>query len=443
VRGRLARLFAALTLGISSSVFALAPAGTAVAAAPGGPPRLAARAAILIDAATGRVLYQLNADAPFVPASLAKLMSLHIVYEKLADRSISPTDVVGLTANAWADNQAPGSTLMHLAPGQIVTVDELMKGVAVASGNDAATALAEYVAGSRERFVAMMNEEARYFGYSITHYSDPAGLGTDNRVSAREFADFCRRYIALHPQALRDLHSLREFDYPLAQNMPDGKIAPGKTLKQYNGNYLVWDGDVDGLKTGHLDKDSFTAAITAHRGSMRLIAVLLGVSGASLKDGARNRAEDGLALLGYGFRSFATVTLDAPAMPGVRVWKGTAAELAIAPEGPIQLTLRPDERDTLEYTLLATSPIVAPVIHGQKIGDLVYTAGGDEVGRFPVVATADVDAAGPLVQAWDTTVLGISSALGDLTTSLRMALDSAPASPVLSTRTHESQRRAP
>jgi serine-type D-Ala-D-Ala carboxypeptidase (penicillin-binding protein 5/6) len=441
VRRRLARLCAALTLGISVSAFALAPAGTSVPAAPGAPPRLFARAAILIDAATGRVLYQHNADTPFVPASLAKLMSLHIVYEKLADRSIAPTDVVALSANAWADNQAPGSTLMHLARGQIVTVDELMKGVAIASGNDAATALAEYVAGSRARFVSMMNEEARFLGYSITHYSDPAGLGMDNRVSAREFADFCRRYIALHPQALRDLHSLREFDYPLAQNMPDGKLAPGKTLKQYNGNYLVWDGDVDGLKTGHLDDDNFTAAITAHRGSMRLIAVLLGVSGATLKEGAQNRTDDELALLGYGFRTFTTMTLDAPPMPAVRVWKGTSPALAMAVAGPIQLTLRPEERDKLEYTLLVTTPVVAPVIHGQKIGDLVYTAGRDEVGRFPVVATADIDAAGPLAHAWDSTLLGISSALSGLTATVRTALDSVPSSPVLSTSTEETERR--
>ena len=121
--------------------------------------RLFARSAILIDQVSGRVLYQRDADQPFVPASLAKLMSLHIVYQKLADRTISRSDVVSLSANAWANHQAPGSTLMNLGPGQIVTVEELMKGMAVASGNDAATALAEYVAGSTRQFVRLMNEE--------------------------------------------------------------------------------------------------------------------------------------------------------------------------------------------------------------------------------------------------------------------------------------------
>ncbi len=133
---------------------ALSPAGALFA----GPPEtvarldkeplaLSARSAVLIDQVSGRVLYQRNADQPMVPASIAKLMTLHIVYQKLADRTISRADVVTLSSNAWADHQAPGSTLMNLGPGQIVTVEELMKGVAIASGNDAAAALAEYVAG--------------------------------------------------------------------------------------------------------------------------------------------------------------------------------------------------------------------------------------------------------------------------------------------------------
>ncbi len=171
---------------------------------------------------------------------------------------------------------------MNLGQGQIVTVEELMKGVAIASGNDAAAALAEYVAGSSEAFVRRMNEEARFMGYSVMHFADPAGLSTENRVTAREFADFCRRYIELHPEALAELHSLREFDYPLPQNVPGGRLSGQATRKQYNGNYLVWDGiGVDGLKTGHLDNANFTAAITARRGDTRLIAVLLGV-----RDGA-------------------------------------------------------------------------------------------------------------------------------------------------------------
>jgi D-alanyl-D-alanine carboxypeptidase (penicillin-binding protein 5/6) len=401
----------ALTALLSAAPLSAAPVETRGAPA-GKPFLLFARSAILIDVATGRVLYQRNADQPAVPASLAKLMTLHIVYEKLGDRSIGRNDVVSLTRNAWADNQAPGSSLMNLGPGQIVTVEELMKGVAVASGNDAATALAEYVAGSSPGFVRLMNEEAKFLGYSVTRFTDPAGVGGDNRVTAREFADFCRRYIELHPEALTELHSLREITYPLAQNMPGGRPVPRETKKQYNGNYLVWDDfGVDGLKTGHLDDDNFTAAITARRGDMRLIVVLLGVPGTSLEDGARNRSEDGIALLSYGFRNFSTIDLEAPSLPPMRVWKGEARELSIAPSGSVRLTVRPGELEKLAYMVAVSAPLLAPVVRGQKVGELVYLAGTEEVGRIPLVATAGVESGGLLRRVWDSLVLEFSSIL--------------------------------
>jgi serine-type D-Ala-D-Ala carboxypeptidase (penicillin-binding protein 5/6) len=391
------------------------------------PLRLFARSAILIDQASGRVLYQRDADQPFVPASLVKLMSLHIVYQKLQDRTISRADVVSLSANAWANHQAPGSTLMNLGPGQIVTVGELMKGMAVASGNDAATALAEYVAGSTQRFVQLMNEESRFLGYTVTHFTDPSGVGEANRVTAREFADFCRRYIDANPEALSELHSLREFEYPQRQNMPGGHLVPRGTKKQYNSNYLVWDDlGVDGLKTGHLDNENFTAAITARRGDTRLIAVLLGVSGRSLTEGARNRIADGLALLSYGFRNFSTVTLDAPFVSPVKIWKGEERSLVISPSGPVCLTARPAEMDKLTCSVVLNAPIVAPVIHGQVIGELVYSAGTEEIGRIPLVASSDVSSAGLLRRAWDSVVLGFSTVVGGAAATLGTAFSAPP-----------------
>jgi D-alanyl-D-alanine carboxypeptidase (penicillin-binding protein 5/6) len=379
---------------------------------------------VLIDQVSGRILYQRNPDQPMVPASLAKLMTLHIVYQKLADRTISRSDVVTLSSNAWADHQAPGSTLMNLGPGQIVTVEELMKGAAIASGNDAATALAEYTAGSTSAFVRMMNDEARFMGYSTMRFTDPAGVGVDNTVTARELADFCRRYIDDHPEALGELHSLREFDYPLPQNIPGVRNASRETKKQYNGNWLVWDGiGVDGLKTGHLDNENFTAAITARRGGMRLIAVLLGVPGTSLTDGARHRMDDSMALITWGFRSFSTVDLDAPALPGARVWKGETREVPVAPAGPVRLTARPEELAKLTYTVLARIPLIAPVYKGQQVGDLVYSAGTEEVGRVALLAAVDVNGAGILRWAWDSIVLGLTLMLDDTSAAAHAALD--------------------
>jgi len=384
---------------------------------------LAARSAILIDEASGRVLYEKNPDQAMVPASIAKLMTLHIVYQKLADRTISRSDVVTLSSNAWANHQAPGSTVMNLGPGQIVTVQELMLGVAIMSGNDAATALAEYTAGSTAAFVRMMNDEARFMGFTTMRFTDPAGVNPDNRVTAREFAEFCRRYVELHPEALRELHSQREFDYPLPQNMPGVRRSRLETRKQYNGNWLVWDGiGVDGLKTGHLDDQNFTAAITARRGSTRLIAVLLGVPGKGLADGARRRTEDSVTLLSWGFRGFSTVALDAPSLPAVRVWKGSAGGVAVQPAGPVRLTLRQDERDDLTFMVLARTPLVAPVYKGQQVGDLVYLAGTEEVGRIPLLADKDVAGAGPVRWAWDSLLLGVTTVAQDGAAVLQSAL---------------------
>jgi D-alanyl-D-alanine carboxypeptidase (penicillin-binding protein 5/6) len=408
---------------------------------PNDPLPLSARSAILIDEASGRVLYQKNPDQPMVPASLAKLMTLHIVYQKLADRTISRSDVVTLSTNAWAVHQAPGSTLMNLGPGQIVTVQELMLGAAIMSGNDAATALAEYTAGSTAAFVRMMNDEARFMGYQTMHFADPAGVSPDNRVTAREFADFCRRYIELHPEALRELHSQREFDYPLPQNMPGVRRARLETKKQYNGNWLVWDGiGVDGLKTGHLDDENFTAAITAQRGGTRLIAVLLGVPGRGLSDGARRRTEDSVTLLSWGFRGFATVDLDAPSLPAVRVWKGAASAVAVQPANPVRLTLRRDERDDLTLMALARTPLVAPVYKGQAVGDLVYSAGSEDVGRIPLLAAEDVSPAGPLRWAWDSLLLGFAAVGQDGASALQSALAALHPGAVVSAGTPEEKK---
>ena len=432
----IARLIPALAGLLVAAGVCAGPVETAGAPA-AEPARLYARSAILVDQATGRVLYQRNADEPLVPASLAKLMSLHIVYERLEDRSINRTDVVSLTANAWADNQAPGSTLMHLGKGQIVTVEELMRGAAIASGNDAAAALAEYVAGSTAEFVRRMNEEARFMGYAVTRFTDPSGIGEGNQVTAREFADFCRRYIDLHPEALAELHSLREIAYPLPKNMPGGRLGPNATKKQFNGNFLVWDDfGVDGLKTGHLDDDNFTAAITARRGETRLIAVLLGVPGTSLSDGASNRSEDGMALLSYGFRNYSTLTLEPPELAPARVWKGTARAIPVAAAATVRLTVRHEEVDRLAYSVRMEEPLLAPVARGQKVGTLVYTAGGDEVGWIPLVAAEGVDTAGFIRRAWDTIALALAA--------VRDVLDTLLTPAIVSQRTLPSiERRAP
>jgi D-alanyl-D-alanine carboxypeptidase (penicillin-binding protein 5/6) len=257
-----------------------------------------------------------------------------------------------------------------------------------------------------------MNEEARFLGYRVTRYVDPAGVGPANVVTAREFADFCRRYVALHPESLAELHSLPEFEYPQAHNLPEGSPSSTQPSVAYNHNWLVRGFGVDGLKTGRFDAENFTLAITAARGPLRLVAVLLGVPGATLAEGSQRRSEDGLALLSWGFRSFATVEAAVPALGSLRVWKGASDSVALAGPASPRVTVRPDEAASLEATVEVPPSLVAPVRRGQKVGELVYRAGGREVARFDLWAGADVEPAGLLKRVWDTVRMGIARLKG-------------------------------
>jgi D-alanyl-D-alanine carboxypeptidase (penicillin-binding protein 5/6) len=404
---------ALISAGLPRVIWALPAAGSE---SPEGVPfKLEARAAVLMDQTTGRVLYEHNADEPMIPASLAKLMTLHLVYEKLAERSISLQDVVTISTNAWALKQAPGSSLMLLEPGHIVTVEELMKGMMVSSGNDAATALAEYVAGSKEKFVRLMNEECRWMGYRNMRFTDPAGVEPTNAVSARDFADFCRRYIELHPESLDQLLSVREFEYPQPWNVPEtwpeSRKQSIKPVKQYNPNFMVWNG-IDGLKTGHLDEENFTAAITMKRGDTRLIAVILGVSGKTLDEGYRQRATDTLTLLGYGLRTYSTIAPDLPALRNLRVWQGERDSVGIEALRPLQVTVSPAERDEITYSLEIPESAVAPVQRGQRLGYLVFHSGETEIARYELQASETVEAAGIVKRVWDALIMGVGSIFG-------------------------------
>ena len=376
------------------------------------PPDLRARSAILVDQATGRVLYERNVDLELPPASLAKLMTLHLVYQKLAEGVIGRDDVVWFGPDAYARHQQPGSSLMALEPGHIVTTGELMKGVAIQSGNDAAMALAEFVAGDIAVFVEWMNEEARFLGYRATRFADPAGVGPGSSVSAREFADFCRRYVALHPESLDELHSLAEFVYPQAHNLPEGTAPPPQPAVSSNHNWLVRGFGVDGLKTGRYDDQNFTLAITAQRCGLRLVAVLLGVPGATLREGSLARSRDGLALLSWGFKNYAVVEPAVPAFGSLRVWKGELAGVPL--EGPAapRVVVRPAEAAILEAVVETPPSLVAPVRRGQKVGELVYRAGDREVARFDLFAGSDVEPAGLLKRLWDAVRMGIGKLLG-------------------------------
>lgn len=371
------------------------------------PLQLEAKSAILMDYETGQVLFEQNPDAAIPPASLTKLMTLHIAYKKIAEGTLKRDDKVTIRPEAWAAKM-PGSSVMFLEPGQIVTVDEIMKGIAIPSGNDASVAIAQHIAGTVDSFVALMNKEAQDMGYKSMTFADPAGLSPKNVVSAREFADFARKYVLLHPEALQELHSVKEFTYPQKHNIELGKpFRP--TDPQYNRNTLLWNYEgVDGLKTGFIDESGYNIALTAKKGEMRLVAVILGVPGRNEVEGSAKRAAAGAALLNWGFQNFVTVKPQLPNVSQVRVWKGAANQVQLEPQRPVVLTVERGLETKLTPSVTQEESVTAPVKKGDKLGQVVYTADGKEVARIDLVAAADVEQGGFFKRLWDSIRLTVS-----------------------------------
>lgn len=388
----------AMAIAVLVGVFA----GLAQAAPP--PLHLDVRSAILIDYATGQVLHEQDADLTIPPASLTKLMTLHLAYQRIAQGDMTREDPVHITPDAWAAKM-PGSSVMFLEPGQNVTVGEIMKGIAIPSGNDASIAMAQHMAGTVDAFVAMMNKEAQDMGFSQTTYADPAGLSPRNIVTAREFAEFARLYMQRNPDALTELHSVKEYTYPLPQNNPQNTT----TVTQDNRNGLLWTFEgVDGLKTGFIDESGYNIALTAQRGDMRLVAVILGAPGRNPTEGTVNREQAGAALLQWGFQNFVTVTPPVPTFPAVRVWKGAVNEIALEPQKGITLTVERGQETLMTTTVQQEASVLAPVAKGQQLGELVYAADGVELTRVPLVAVEEVEAGGFFKRIWDSVRLMVT-----------------------------------
>lgn len=374
---------------------------------------LEARSAVLLDYATGQVLFEKNPDEVISPASLTKLMTLHLAYKKIAAGEISPSDPVQVSERAWAAN-FPDSSLMFLEPGDKVTVGEIMKGVAIPSGNDASVALAEHIAGSVSAFVEMMNAEAQELGFTSFHFVDPHGLSPENKITAGEFAEFARLYIQLHPESLAELHSQKTYTYPLYENLSDARQAvtspeAHQPITQDNRNGLLWTYDgVDGLKTGFVDEAGFNLAVTAKRGDMRLVGVLLGIQANSIPEGTAKREAEGAALLSWGFNNFVTVRPQLPEVKPVRVWKGAANELTLEPAGGAPtLVLEKGTESSLTVSVRQEETVTAPVAKGQKLGEVIFAADGKEVARLDLVAADEVAQGGFFKRLWDSLRLWI------------------------------------
>jgi len=368
------------------------------------PPEIISRAAVLIDAHTGTLLYSKNPDAEIPPASLTKLMTMHLVFKEIDQGRASFDELIPITSESWAQSQPPRSSLMFLEPGQIVTLREILTGLAVVSGNDAAVAAALRLAPSVKDFAAMMTAEARSMGLSVTRFTEPAGVFPDNMTTAAEYALFCRQYIMQHPYALKDFHSVQEFAYPVAANMPPGSQRRANTIVQNNQNVLLrtFPG-VDGLKTGFINESGYNIALTAERNLTRFILVVLGAP--SARGGNLIRAEDSRRLLSWAFDNFKTVRPEIINIESVQLWKGREKTAELKLDGSADFTSHINRANVLKYEVVIPQPLIAPLPEGYNAGYLYITDSQGELSRVPLVTVRSCEKGNIFKRLWHSILL--------------------------------------
>lgn len=282
-----------------------------------------ANSAILVDVSNGNVLYEKNADKIIPPASMTKLFAMYVVEEEISAGRLSYDQKITLPAETWACNMPPRSSLMFLGKGQKVTVEELLLGLSICSGNDAAYALAYATCGNMDAFVERMNQVAENLGLENTHFVESSGYSEKNTTTAREMASFCRIYIKKHPQSIKKFHSVLDFTYPKEHNLADGDVIQAQNfsngfpehitmpITQKNTNPLLGKLEgVDGLKTGYIDESGYNLSLTAIRNGTRFLSVTMEGPGNSSIEGQKGRVHDGTELMEWAFSSFADFSLE-------------------------------------------------------------------------------------------------------------------------------------
>ena len=372
----LAALFAAISVQSAPAPDAPAPVAAAVPA-----PALAAGSYLLLDTLSGQTLAAVNAGEKRDPASLTKLMTAYIVFDALRAKTIAPGQMINVSQKAW---RAEGSR-MFVEPRKAVSVDELMRGMIVQSGNDASIALAELTAGSEQAFVERMNREAARLGLAGTRFANVTGLSDPQHYSTA--ADLARLAAAL----IRD--------YPEYYPMYAQKEFRYNNITQPNRNRLLWtDPFVDGVKTGHTEAAGWCLIASAKRGDRRLLAVVLGANSDA------GRAAEAQKLLNWGFQAFDTVQLyqSGKQVSTLRVWKGAQPDVKAGFLADRYLTLPKGKAGSLALTLEAQEPLVAPVARAQPVGVVKVALEGRQVAEFPLIALEEVPPGNLFGRAWDT-----------------------------------------
>ncbi len=376
---------AALLLCVAFAAFAQSPQ----------PPEVAAKSYIVLDLTTHQTLAERNADMPSDPASLTKLMTAYVVFVALREKKLTLEQTLPVSKLAWSERKGGGS-LMFIDTTMTPKVDELLRGLIAQSGNDAAVALAEGVAGTVETFVGMMNRQAQAWGLKNTTFKNVTGLTEPgHRSTARDLGVIAAHIISDFPEYF-PYYSLKEYKY--------------NNIAQPNRNLLLRrDPTVDGMKTGYTESAGYCLLATAQRdfpnlgptggaGKRRIMTVLLNTTSMEA------RANESQKLLNWGFLAFDTMRLfeAGKVIVAPQIWKGKESTVKLGAAGPVFLSVPKGEGGKLQTKVERTDPLVAPLAKGQRVGRIVVTtAGGTQVAEVPLVVLEGVEQSGILGRAWD------------------------------------------
>ncbi|MET1256802.1 serine hydrolase [Aliikangiella maris] len=342
-------------------------------------PSIAAKSYILMDYDSGKVIAQNNPDMPVAPASLTKMMTSYVVSSELAAGNISHDDIVTISSAAYAQNPVfQGSSLMWLEVGKQVKVSELIKGLIISSGNDAAVALAEHVAGTESAFTELMNHHARKLGMNNTTFVNSHGLSADSHTTtARDMAILGMALIRDYPDEYA-LYKELEYTY--------------NNIQTYNRHPLLTDPsiNVDGIKTGHTEEAGYCLVSSATKDNMRLISVVMGT------DSKNARKVESKKILSYGFRFFETVRpLEAgKLLHKSHIWMGEQNEIELGIAEDIYVTIPRGKVPNLKAHFVVEQNLSAPIEQGQRAGKVFFQLGDETIAEYPLVALQEVKEAG-------------------------------------------------
>lgn len=379
-----------------ATVFALSSLVAAAQNIVPAPPQVAAEAFLLLDADTGTVLVEKDADRQLPPASLTKMMTGYVLAAEIAAGRVDRDDPVTVSTNAWSQNPTfNGSSLMWIEPNKDVTIGQLEQGIVVSSGNDATVAVAEHIAGSEQAFADLMNKYAVELGLSDTYFINSHGLPHPQHLTtARDLATLAAAIIERFPQHYR-IYSQRDYTY--------------NDIRQYNRNKLLGeDPSVDGLKTGYTREAGYGLVASAERNGMRLISVVMGT------DSPNARKRETRSLLNYGFRFYETETAltGGEELEKPRVWKGEEDYLSVGVAEDLRLTLPRGKRDSLIRELVIDDSITAPLAAGDAVGTLTIALDGEALRQVPLVALEPLEPGGFFARLWDVVLMWLAKLFG-------------------------------